>query len=203
VRAAILCALAFLLTVAPARADFDAATAARRARKEQLGGSALLFIGLANATVSLGSAAVLAFVPSCSDHNYLGAGGIGWCVNPTTVASVALASGLVTLPTLAVGITLRRAGDDDAFAAGQSLPNEFFVARARRRRRIGVPLTIAGVALTAAGIGFAGGAWDANANYQHRDRFPAMVSLASITGVVGVALLSDGATPSTLAADRR
>jgi hypothetical protein len=185
-RTAIVCAC---LLSATAHADGEA----HRASKE-IGGTSLILIGGLNATVSVATIGAYLFA-SCSLGSY---GQHTDCVNPFVAGGLGLATGLVALPALAIGITLRRAGDNDAFAAGQSLPPSFFVERAHRRRKVGIPLTLAGLALTATGIGFAGATWDSLQNYRHRDWFPAMISISVVTGVVGVGLLSVGATLATL-----
>jgi hypothetical protein len=191
VRAAVVCALALLVAAPPARAD-------ERAERERFSGSVLIAIGAISATLSLSSFAVAGLIGECPPPD----GGFrSPClasVQLIDLGIVAIASGVIALPALSIGIPLRRAGDNDARAAALSLPPGFFAERAHRRRRIGIPLTIAGVALAAAGIGFGAGAWDATENYPRRDRFPAMVGLASVTGVIGVALTSVGATLATL-----
>ncbi len=167
----------------PARAEGDV-DVAKRAEKRQTSGSVLTAVGALNATLSLASAVAIPLVPSCGYHG-------GVCYDEIMLITAA-ASGLVAIPTLAVGLTLRRTGDHDAFAAGQSLPPDFFVERARRRRHVGMPLTAAGAALIAVGAGFGGGAWAALQS-PRADLMKPLAATSGAAGAGGLALLSVGA----------
>jgi hypothetical protein len=180
-----------LLVALPAGADVEAEVRAadiapaRQARREHIGGTALTVIGALNATLSLAAISAIYLRPPC---------GPGCGMSDLGLGAVGIASGLIAVPALAVGITLQRMGDKDAFAASQSLPGTLFIERATRRRRTGKALAIAGGLLIGVGIGFAGGTWQAFEDYHYRNQFDAMAVLSSATGGVGVALLAAGTT---------
>jgi uncharacterized BrkB/YihY/UPF0761 family membrane protein len=169
VRAAVL-ALALMLA-SPARAEEGEAL--RRGWHRR--GVTLTAVGLGFAAVGVAGLLVLATTGTCGNTfgDYIA------CALPHVEAGEWMAGGGfgVALPLLASGVTLLRLHEPPS----------------RRRAR---DLVIAGSVLTAAGMALAGTAFWAGYNDwpEHETAWRASTATASVTGAVGLALLSVGAT---------
>jgi hypothetical protein len=184
-----------LAQAAPARAD-DAgnlATVLQRAQARRHRGVTLLGVGLGLAAIGVAGLIVVASSSSCADDF----GSTLGCALPRLVAGGWIAAGGFGLgvPLVGTGLAQSRAGREDDTAARDQLPPNFFAERATRRIRRGRNLAIAGsvISLVAAGLG-ATALWALESNNHNPPLFQATTALGTLTGVIGVGLLSSGVT---------